>query len=977
MEVVMNTNVTKSTTGSSTWMHFLGAMLIVALMVPVAALSAPTVPVLTSPADVAHPCVSTTPTLSWNPSTGGVGTVHYELQVSLNAGFASTVYDVATLTDPFQIVPATGFLTNATIYFWRVQAIDDNGPSGYSSARSFTTSPLPVNLGSTAHFAILAKTGISATGTAGTAIVGDIGVSPAAATYITGFSLTMDASGTYSTSTLVASPGKVYAADYGTPAATNMTTAVGDMLTAYGDAAGRTGTDYTELYAGNLTGHTLAPGLYKWGTGVSVDAAGGVTLSGSATDVWIFQIAQDLTVGNGAIITLGGNAQASNIFWQVAGQVTLGTTVQMKGDILCYTLIAMNTGAILSGRALAQTAVTLDANPVTRPSILTVHTNPATVDLSTAANFRILAGSAITIGAGSTVPGNIGLSPSAGSNVTGAGLTGVTGIIYTIDGSGGSTSDAPGLATAKGNLSTAYGVARDRTADATVGPQLGGTTLGCGVYKSTSGIFDITGTLTLSGTATDVFIFQTDATSGTLTTAANSHVVLIGGALASNVFWQVGNAATLGATSVFKGTIMAEQSISVGTGTTLDGKALASAGSVTLEANTATVSVFNNPATVNLLTAANFRILAGDAITINSGCTVTGDIGESPGTTFTNNAGYAGVTHFGTGSTAFQAQTDLSAAYSNASGRTADATVGTELGGTTLGCGVYNSASGTFGITGTLTLNGTANDVFIFKTTTTLITGASSHVTLTGGAVWSNVFWQVGGSATIEGAFRGNILALTAITQTTGTVDGRLLARTAAVTVSGTSVLPVELVSFTATANRMNADLRWSTATEANNYGFEIERRQTADWTKVGFIAGAGISNSPRDYSYTDNNLTAGRYTYRLKQVDNNGAFSYHGSVEVEIAQAPQAFALLQNYPNPFNPSTRIEYSLAKAAQVSLKVYNMLGNEIATLVNSRQEAGSYTVPFNTMGTLNLSSGVYLYRLEAGSYVSTKKLILMK
>jgi len=189
--------------------------------------------------------------------------------------------------------------------------------------------------------------------------------------------------------------------------------------------------------------------------------------------------------------------------------------------------------------------------------------------------------------------------------------------------------------------------------------------------------------------------------------------------------------------------------------------------------------------------------------------------------------------------------------------------------------------------------------------------------------------------------------------------------------------LPVELVSFTATVDRMNANLRWSTATEVNNYGFEIERRQTAQWQKVGFVAGAGNSNAPRDYSYTDNNLSPGRYTYRLKQIDNNGAFSYHGSVEVEIGGAPHEFGLSQNYPNPFNPSTQIQYSLAKAAQVSLKIYNLLGLEVATLVNGRQEAGSYTVPFNTTGTHSLSSGVYFCRLEAGSFVSTKRLILMK
>ena len=224
----------------------------------------------------------------------------------------------------------------------------------------------PVNIGTASDFVLLAKTGISTTGS--TQITGDIGLSPSAATFITGFGLIMDASGTFSTSSLIT--GKVYAADYTDPTPTKMTTAVSDMETAYTDAAGRTSPDYTELYTGDLTGQTLTPGLYKWGTAVIV-SAGGVTISGSATDVWIFQIAQNLTLGNGAMITLSGGAQASNIFWQVAGQVTLGTTSAMKGIILCQTLIEIQTGATLNGLALAQTAVTLDANTVTKPAPVT------------------------------------------------------------------------------------------------------------------------------------------------------------------------------------------------------------------------------------------------------------------------------------------------------------------------------------------------------------------------------------------------------------------------------------------------------------------------------------------------------------------------------------------------------------------------------------------------------------------------------
>jgi hypothetical protein len=228
------------------------------------------------------------------------------------------------------------------------------------------SSPSRVNLGTAGDFVILSKTGISSTGT--TQITGDVGVSPAAATYLTGFGLIMDASGTYSTSSLIT--GKAYAADYTSPTPTKMTTAVGDMETAYTDAAGRTNPNFTELYSGDITGKTLTPGLYKWGTGILISAAG-VTISGTSSDIWIFQIAQNLTVDNSAIVTLNGGAQASNIFWQVAGQVNLGTSAAMKGIILCQTAIAMGTGAALDGRALAQSAVTLDANSVSKPAIAT------------------------------------------------------------------------------------------------------------------------------------------------------------------------------------------------------------------------------------------------------------------------------------------------------------------------------------------------------------------------------------------------------------------------------------------------------------------------------------------------------------------------------------------------------------------------------------------------------------------------------
>ncbi len=229
--------------------------------------------------------------------------------------------------------------------------------SGHSD-RSPSSNIQAVNLGTAANFVILSKSGITTTGT--TSIVGSFGVSPIAATAITGFGLIMDRSNTFSTSSLVT--GKVYAANYAAPTPTMLTTAVSDMQTAYTNAAGRTLPGYTELGAGNIGGLTLKPGLYKWSSAVTIPT--NVTLSGNSNDVWIFQIAQTLTISSGKQVILAGGALAKNIFWQVAGQTTLGTTSTFNGNILGKTAIVLQTGAVLNGRALAQTAVTLDANAV-------------------------------------------------------------------------------------------------------------------------------------------------------------------------------------------------------------------------------------------------------------------------------------------------------------------------------------------------------------------------------------------------------------------------------------------------------------------------------------------------------------------------------------------------------------------------------------------------------------------------------------
>ena len=226
----------------------------------------------------------------------------------------------------------------------------------------------PVNLGTAGNFVILAKSGISTIPTS--AITGDIGVSPIGATAITGFALNLTAGSPFATSVQIT--GKVYAPGFADPTPVNLTTAIGDMQTAYTDAAGRTIPDFTELGAGQIGGLTLVPGLYKWGTDVLISTD--VTLSGGPNDVWIFQIAGKITQANGTRIHLAGGALAANIFWQSFGDVALGTTAHFEGIIIAQTAISLATGASINGRLLAQTAVTLDANAVTAPAAATAST---------------------------------------------------------------------------------------------------------------------------------------------------------------------------------------------------------------------------------------------------------------------------------------------------------------------------------------------------------------------------------------------------------------------------------------------------------------------------------------------------------------------------------------------------------------------------------------------------------------------------
>ncbi len=223
-------------------------------------------------------------------------------------------------------------------------------------------------------------------------------------------------------------------------------------------------------------------------------------------------------------------------------------------------------------------------------------------------------------------------------------------------------------------------------------------------------------------------------------------------------------------------------------------------------------------------------------------------------------------------------------------------------------------------------------------------------------------------------------------------------------TIGVNNALPVQMVEFIAEGGMRGADLRWKTEIEVDNYGFEVERREisrmstdirgfesqndgdspgnnsqftirNSNWGKVGFVSGSGSSSSPHEYSFSDRDLPPGRYSYRIKQIDRSGTFAYTDALEVEIGLAPRFFALIQNYPNPFNPTTTIEFTLPHDGRVLMKVYNILGKEVATILNEERVAGRIQqVTFNAGG---LSAGIYIVRLAFGGREISRRIALVK
>ena len=654
------------------------------------------------------------------------------------------------------------------------------------------------SLGTLKNFAILSKSGI--TNVPPSAITGDVGTSPITGAAlllrcneVTGTIYTVDASD----NCRVTNPGL-------------LTPLVLEMEAAYTYAAGLSNPDVLNLGAGVIGGQTLTRGIYKWTSTLVI--ASDITLHGDADDVWIFQVAGTFNMSSAASINLTGGAKAENIFWQVAGAVTLGTTSHFKGTLLGKTSIAVQTGATVTGRLLAQTAVTLQMNTITNPTATPppLPTPVAPVDLGTAGNFGILSKSGITNVPPSAIIGNVGTSP-----ITGAALlltcNEVAGNIYTVAAAGPlpcNIPNAPLLTTAVLDMQAAYVDAAGRSNPKELnlgGAVIGGNLLTPGLYKWT-GTLVIASDITLIGNATDVWIFQV---AGTFNMSSAAKINLVGGAKAENIFWQVGGAATLGTTSHLQGTLLGQTSIAVQTGATIMGRLLAQT-AVTLQMNTLINPTATPPpptppvAPVGLGTAGDFAILSKSGITNVPQSLITGNVGTSPiaqtaitgfaltldssgeFATSSQVAGkiYAASAAAPTPAMLTTAVLDMQTAYTDAAGRSTPSSLNVGagvIGGHTLSPGLYKWTS-TLVIGSDITLSGTASDVWIFQVAGTFNMSSAAKIILTGGAKASNIFWQVSGAVTLgtTSHLEGTLLGATSIAVQTGaTVEGRLLAQTA------------------------------------------------------------------------------------------------------------------------------------------------------------------------------------------------------
>jgi hypothetical protein len=669
--------------------------------------------------------------------------------------------------------PSTAFSANTAYTATVTTGVKDlaGNPLNSSFVWSFTTSAsatacgqLPVNLGSSAGFAVVAGSTITNTGPS--TVNGDLGLSPGSD--VTGFP----------PGTVV---GTIHVAD------TAAASAIGDLTIAYNDAAGRTLCPVA--VAGNLGGQTLTPGLYKSTSGLEI-TSGDLTLDarGNGNAVFVFQIASTLVTTEGRQTILAGGAKSSNVFWQVGTSASFGTTSAFVGTVMADQSISIDTGATLDGRALARiAAVTLDASTVTKPGFVTV---PDTTRPLVSSTSSVLA---VPVGSDITATFSEAMDPST-----------VTATTFTV--MGGTTSVA-GATTYVGLVATF-----NPTADLAFNTTYSATI--------TTGVKDLAGNAlqvnhawtftTITGQVPDTSRPSVSSTSAVVAVALNGDITatfseaMDSSTITSTTFTVMqattalpGAVTYTGLTATFNPTTDFANNTNYTAMITVGAKDLAGNALLADFVWSLTTSWGSNcvQTAVNLGSAANFAVLAGSTVTNTGMTTVTGDLGVSPGTAVTGfGPGVVVGTTYAGDPVAAGAIANLSLAYDDAAGRSLCAvSVSGNLGGMTLTPGLYKSTSGLEISSGDLYLDaqGDTNAVFIFQMASTLDVAAGLHVILVNGTKASNVFWQVGTSATLGtgSSFAGTIMADQSIAFHTGaTLDGRALARIGAVTLDACTV---------------------------------------------------------------------------------------------------------------------------------------------------------------------------------------------
>jgi hypothetical protein len=469
-----------------------------------------------------------------------------------------------------------------------------------------------VDLGTADQYVILAKTGVSTV--PDSSITGSLGLSPISGTAFTGFSLTADSSKTFSTSAQV--EGGLYHTDHISPTPSQLTTAIGDMQTAYTDAAGRPNADGARInlgggiLGGDFGGPTapLTQGVYTWTSDIEI--ANDITFFGSDTDIFILQTTGNVNAAKTVQVVLAGGAKAENIFWQVAGKVTAGAGAHLEGIFLVKTKADFITESSLNGRILSQTAVNLQKAVIVEPNVVphsrrleavALAPNPEKVELLTAENFVILAKTGVSTVPKSSVTGDVGVSPISGAALTGfstikdssdtfATSSQVVGKMFAAD----FTSPTPStMTTAISNMEAAYTDAAGRTIDAAFitshTNQNGRLVFERGVYIWDIDI-NIFEDIEFTGSATDIFILKT---SKNVVVAAGKKIILSGGALAKNIFWQVAGTVEVGAGAHLEGIFLVKTDVAFVTGSSLNGRVLSQT-AVTLQS-----AVITQPGSTN------------------------------------------------------------------------------------------------------------------------------------------------------------------------------------------------------------------------------------------------------------------------------------------------------------------------------------------------------------------------------------------